>query len=262
MTTYPLEAGEAEAFVPASLAHLQNPPTLYLRWGSPREKERQRVIMDEEGATSFAQEAMRQELLRGMEELFGPADFAIWQPQAMSWWDARDSHAKEFENVPAAERPTFEFEGEARLIEYLEQIARDWRPYRLMQAANGAYSRTLAHAINAVIIERFENIDVPVTKAGRYLSFDCAQAVADKLDMMARDSGAEIVLRPAQELGLECMKRLYLDKEREGNSASPAPSDAIPHTSKTGTGETSGKSKASGRSKRTRATESAKPNTR
>ena len=262
MTTYPLEAGEAEAFVPASLAHISNPPTLYLRWGSPREKERQRRVMDEEGAISYADDAMRRELLRGMEELFGPEDFAIWEPQAKSWWDARDSYAKEFEKVSADERPPFEFEGEDRLVEYLEQIARDWRPYRLMQADNKAYGRALAHAINSVIVERFENIDVPIAKAGRYISFACAMAIADKLDTMAKGSSTEIVLRPSQELGIECMKRLFLDKEREGNSASPAPSEQIPDTSKTGTGARNGKSTASARSKRTRASSSGTRNTR
>ncbi|CDO34044.1 hypothetical protein [Novosphingobium sp. KN65.2] len=259
MTTYPLEAGEAEPFVPASLAHLPDPPTFYLRWGTPREKEQQRRVMDEEGAVMHAEEAMRGELLKGMRKLFSEEDFAAWEPVAKSWWDARDAHERENKDVPADEQEAFVFDREDMLIEILEQVARDWRPYRLMTADNNAYQRMLGHVINSVIIERFENVDVPVQKRGRYLTFDSARALAEKLDRLGREHAADAVLRPAQELGLECMKRLYLDKDAEKNSASPAPSDPTPDTSKTGAGEKSGSSKASARSKRTRAGASATP---
>lgn len=257
MTTYPLEAGEAEPFVPTSLAHLDNPPTFYLRWGTPREKEQQRRVMDEEGAVNWAEEAMRAELLRGMAQLLGAEDFAAWEPLAKSWWDARDVYDRENKAVPADEREEFVFEGQDALIEVLEQVARDWRPYRLMMADNNAHSRKLGPAINSVIIARVENFDAPIEKRGRYLSFDCVRDMAERLDKFGRDHAPDAALRPSQELGLECLKRLYLDKDAEKNSVSPAPSEPIPDTSKTGAGEMNGTSKASARSKKTRAAASA-----
>lgn len=258
MTTYPLEAGEAEPFVPASLAHMTNPPTFYLRWGTPREKEQQRRVMDEEGTTSYAAEAMRAELLRGMRELFTPEEFDTWQPQVKGWWDASDAYEGENKDVPAAEREPLVYEGQDLLVEVLEQVARDWRPYRLMQADNKAYQRALGHAINSAIVERFENLDVPQTKRGRYLTFDAMLLVADRLDKLAVKEAPGALLRPSQELGIECMKRLFLDKAAEGNSDSPVPSDPTPDTSRTGTGVKAGKSTASAPSRKTRARASAK----
>lgn len=257
MTTYPLEAGEAEPFVPASLAHLPDAPTFYLRWGTPREKEQQRRVADEEGLTHWAEDSMRSEMLRGMKELLSPDDFALWEPQAKGWWDALEVYGQENKDVPATEREPFVFEGQDLLTEVLEQLARDWRPYRLMEADNKAYQRGLGHAINSVIVERFENFEAPAVKRGRYLTFDCVRDLTDRLDKFGREHAAGTQLRPAQELSLECMKRLFLDKEREGNSASPAPSDPIPDTSKAGTGAASGRSTGSARSKKTRATASA-----
>jgi hypothetical protein len=262
MTTYPLEAGEAEPFVPASLAHLTNPPTFHLLWGTPREKEQQRRVADEEGLVHWADASMRAEILRGMKALFSPDDFATWEPQAKGWWDALDLYQQENAGVPAAERAPFVFEGQDTLTEVLEQIARDWRPYRLMEADNKAYQRGLGPAINSVIITRFENFDAPVARRGRYLTFDCVRELADRLDKFGRDFAPGAPLRPSQELSMECMKRLFLDKERVGNSASPAPSDPTPDTSKAGTGATNGKSTGSGRSRKTRATGSATRNGR
>lgn len=262
MTTYPLEAGEAEPFVPASLAHLENPPTFLLRWGTPREKEHQRRVMDEEGAITYTSEAMRAELLRAMRELFTPEEFDTWQPQVKGWWDAVDAYDAENKDVLPADRVPLVYEGQDIMQEVLEQLARDWRPYRLMQADNNEYNRKLNHAINSVIVASFENFDAPLTKRGRYLTFDCLLDVADRLDKFARKHAPSEGMRPSQELSLECMRRLFLDKASVGNSASPVPSDVTPDTSKTGTGGTSGKSRASARSRQTPARSSRKPSGR
>ncbi len=259
MTTYPLEAGEAEPFVPASLAHLPNAPIFYLRWGTPREKEQQRRIMDEEGAILWGEEPMRDELLRGMKELFSPEDFSIWEPKAKEFWDAVDLYAKENKDVPHEDREEFAFEDQELIIETLEQLSRDWRPYRVMQADNNQYQRLLAPAIASVIIERFEGLDAPMCKRGRYLTFDSVRAAFDKLDTFGRQHAPGASVRPSQEVQTQCLMRLYLDKDVEKNFASPVPSDATPDTSKTGTGEQNGQSKGSAPSKRTRATKSPTP---
>ncbi|MGF7152614.1 hypothetical protein [Novosphingobium gossypii] len=258
MTTYPLEAGEAEPFVPASLEHLTNPPTFFLRWGTPREKEQQRRVMDEEGAVTYASETMRAEILRGMRELLGPEDFDLWQPQVKGWWDAVDAYEAENKDVPVAERDPLVYEDQDVVSEVLEQIARDWRPYRLMQADNNEYQRKLHHAINSAIVVSFDNLDTAVIKRGRYLTFDCLLNVADRLDKYGAKHAPGSALRPSQELSIECMKRLFLDKASEGNSDSPVPSEATPDTSKTGTGEKNGKLTGSARSRKTPARSSAK----
>lgn len=257
MTTYPLEAGEAEPFVPASLEHLTNPPTFHLRWGTPREKEQQRRVMDEEGAANWSSEAMRTEMLRGMRELFSAEDFDIWQPQIKAWYDALDAHESANRDVPPAEREPIVYDGQDVLTEVLEQLARDWRPYRLMEADNRAYQRALGPAINSVIIDRIENFDFAVVRKGRYVTFDCARLLSEQLDKFGREHAPDAALRASQELSVECMKRLFLDRDAEKNSGSPVPSDPTPDTTKTGTGEKAGTSKASAPSKKTRARSSA-----
>lgn len=262
MTTYPLEAGEAEPFVPASLAHLPNAPTFYLRWGTPREKEQQRRLLDEEGASLWDESVLREELLNGMKALFSSEEFQEWEPRAKEFWDAVDTYEKENEDVPPIDREPFVFEGQSLILETLEQIARDWRPYRIMQADNNQYQRLLLPAIASVIIERVEGLNVPMRKRGRHLTFDSVRLALDKLDKFGRDHAPKSSVRPSQEVQAECLKRLYLDKDAEKNFASPAPSDPTPDTSKDGTGETNGSSTASAPSKRTRATKSATRNGR
>lgn len=257
MTTYPLEAGEAEPFVPASLADMPDPPTFYLRWGTPRERERQRRVMDEEGAAFHDDASMRAELLRGMKALFSPEDFDTWEPHTKEWWDAIDAYAKEHNDTPRDERPAFEFEGSDMLTEVLEQLARDWRPYRLMIADNSSYNRLIGPAVSSAIIARYENLKTPPRKIGAHLTFDCIREVMEELDEVGRKHFAEknetLLIRPARDLTTKCTLRLFLGKDAEKNSESPALSDQTPDTSKTGAGGQTGKSKASARSRKTRA---------
>ncbi|MBB4859631.1 hypothetical protein HNO88_002960 [Novosphingobium chloroacetimidivorans] len=260
MSTYPLEAGEAEPFVPASLRDLPDlphPPTFFLRWGTPREKERMRRILDEEGCTLYSEEAMRAEILRGMKDLFSAEDFATWEPAVKAWWDANDQFTAQNAKLPVDEREEWFYEGEQLIVEVQEQIARDWRPYRLMNADNNAYRRTQGHAINAVVIERYENLDAPIKKAGRYLDYNCAVLIIEALDKLSAKHAPDAPVRASSELGIECLKRLFLDRDAEKNSVSPAPSDKTPLSSKTGAASTSGKSRASARSKKTREASSA-----
>lgn len=253
MRKYPLEAAEPEAFTPASLKDIENAPVLHLRYGTPRDREQQRRVMDEEGAVMHTDQAMRDELIKGLRELLGD-EAGQWEAEARSFWDAQEAFEKEVADIPEAERPKFAFENEDLLMEVLEQVARDWRPFRRMQADNNAYSRFLGHAMNSVIIVGVENLDVEIKRVGKYVSFDTAMAIADKLDTIARDHKISTGIRPSQELGLECIGRLHIGKERAGNSASPAPSEPTPESSKTGTEPEAGPSQAPARSKRTRAT--------
>lgn len=243
MTTYPYEAGEAERFVPPSLAHLDNPPTFWLRQGTPREKRRQRRMMDEEGLRTHDQASLRDEMLRGMKELFSAEDYAAWQPKAKEYWDAQDAFAEEHKNTPPDDVPDFVFDDELVLIEVLNQVGKDWRPVRIMTADNREANRMIPDVVNSVIIARFENIDVePVFYAG-FLTMDCAAELTEALEALEIDDPAKV--SPALELRAECLMRLYLGKGREKNSSSPPPSSATPDSLKTGTASKAGKSKAS-----------------
>lgn len=270
MTTYPHEAGEAEPFVPASLAHLENPPTFYLRWGTPREKSEYRSILRREGRIQHSQEEHRDAVLAGMRALFSPEDVERWEPLTKEWWDAIDSHLKDLaearqalpENPSEADLeslPKFVFEGDDLIKETLERISLDWPRCRILRDDDLRWAEDEPYAVNAVIITQIENLDIELVRerGSKYLAFDCAAAINEALYWAGRDGGIDEPGKAVAELNRECQLKLFLGKRRAKNSDSPAPSDLTPDTSKTGAGETSGKSKGSARSRRTRAASSA-----
>jgi len=235
---YPQEAGIAEEFIPASLRDLDglpNPPKFYLRWGTPRDKENMRWLLDEEGCIVHSEEAMRAEMMKGLPEILGADDATIWAPAIKEWWDANDQYQKENANLDPKDIPDWEYEGEDRIEAVLEEVARGWAPYRRMNAQNNQFRRMQGHAITASIVEGFENLDIPIgKKRGRYLSLDVAMAIADEIDRLRLTHNPASDRRPAQELGQECVTRMFSTKEALGNSVSPAPSEANPDASPTG----------------------------
>lgn len=249
--TYPYERGEAERFVPSAFAEMKDPPTFWLRYGTTREKRRQRRMMDEEGLRLHDTDAIRRELLAGMEALLSEKDYAEWQPRAKQFWDASDSFAKEYEGIPAADVPKFTYEDEKPVKEVLNQIGRDWHPYRLMIADNRETNRTLPAITVSLIVERFENLDVEVMKEGKYLSLDTADEILEALSVATPKDLPKDQVAPSDELQSECLIRMYLGKDREKNSASPPPSPPTQSTTATGKESEAGTSKASATSTET-----------
>ena len=258
--TYPYEAGEAERFVPAAFAGADNPPTFWLRWATPREKRAFRRLLELEGLRQHDVADQREELIKGMKDKLTPEEFAKWQPRAKEYWDSSDDHAREVTEFrrenPGAKRdewPKFELDGADEVVAVLDQIGRDWPAFRMMMADNREMQSVSPDLINAVIIERYENLPVRADMEGRHLSYLCAATLAEALDKEGRKIKREPgVLDPVSELYIETMKRYALDKEAEKNSPSPPPSSRTPTDTK-GNGEasTAGKSKASATSKKT-----------
>ena len=261
--SYPYEAGEAERFVPPALAHIENPPVFWLRWGTMREKARHRRIMDEEGLRRHDHQALFAELDRGVEALLSDDECAHWLPKIKSWRDAQDSFAEEHRDVPADDWPDFTFEDGEAIEAILNQIASDWRPYRLLVADNKQTDRMLPDIILSVIIDRFENLpDVQLEKYGQYLTLDCAMQVSEAMLLLAHEHQIpDDNVQPRTELNAECTKRLYLTKERVKNLESPPPSSPNPSDTKNGTDAKDGPSKASATSRKTRARSSRKTTT-
>ena len=272
MTTSPHEAGEAEPFVPASLRHLPDPPTFYLRYGTPREKSEVQSILRLEGRTTHTQEAHRAALIDGMKNLMTEDEFMEWEPRIKEFWDASEAYAKELTEARNAlganptddeieALPKFEFEGKESVVEVMDGVSREWHRCRVLRNDEIRWREDHPVAMRSVIVTGVENLDVELIHErrgrARYLTFDCALAIAEKLYWFATDAKVESPMDAVAELDLQCQLNLYLGEERAKNSASPVPSDPTPDTSKTGTGETAGKSKVSARSRKTRATASA-----
>jgi len=237
-TKYPHEVGVAEEFTPESLRDLPglpNPPKFYLRWGSPRDKEHMRWLLDDEGCVVHSEHAMREEIVKGLPMILGRDDGIIWEATVREWWDAADEFQKEHALTDPKDMPEWTYEGEDRIEAVLEEVAREWAPYRRMNAQNNQFRRMQGHAINAAIIEGFENVDIELPKKrGRYLTLDVAMLIADAIDKLRLTHNPGSDARPAQQLGRECVTRMFSTKEALGNSVSPAPSEATPVASQTG----------------------------
>lgn len=270
MTTYPLEAGE-RAFVPASLAHLKNPPTFILRDGTPREKAEHLSILRLDKKRQHSTEVMRAALFEGLEALSSPAEFAAWESRLREFFDAADQYEKELAEAIAAlpedateeERlalPSFEFEGRKEVLECIDGVQSEFDKCLRLEDDNVRFRMAQPHAIAATIVVAVHNLDVELVhdRHGKYLTMDCAMEIADALLRFGAAQRLPNAGKPVTELNTECQLALFLGKHRAKNSASPVLSDPAPDPSKTGTGETDGKSKASATSARTPARASRK----
>lgn len=262
-TTYPLEAGE-RAFVPASLAHLKNPPTFILRDGTPREKAEHLSILRLDKKRHHSTEAMRDALFEGLAQLSTPEEFGEWEPRIREFFDAADQHDKELSEAIAAlpedatdedraSLPTFEFEGKAEVLACIDGVQSEYQKCLILDNDNMRFRMAQPHAIAAVVIVDVHNLDVDLVRdrQGKYLTMDCAMEVAEALVLAAAKERVASPPLAVAELNEECQLSLFLGKRRAKNSASPVPSDPAPDHSKTGTGATDGKSKASGTSAKT-----------
>lgn len=245
--TYPYESG-TEKYVPPALRHLgDKAPAFWLRWGTAREKRHQRRMASEEGITLWDEQAQHDELINGMKVLFSEAEAAEWEAKARGLWDAQDAYLAEYKLVEPADRPEFEYDEMDLILEVLERVGRDHRPYRKMLADNTEGNRDLADIFVAVIVDRFDNLDAPDDKEGGYLTFDATLELLDRLEIFGRkhpDPKAPDAERAnaAKELRQECLRRLFLDKDAEKNSPSPPTSELTPSDMNDGAASTSGQS--------------------
>lgn len=257
---YPYEAGEAEQWTPPSLEDMDSPPVFWIRWGTTREKRRQKRIMREEGLRTHSDEALRDETLIGMKELLGEKDFGIWLPRVKQYWDAIDAWSREQAELEVEDRTPFKYDDADAVEEVLAQVRKDWRPYCVMRADIAEVNDLMPSIINSVMIEKVEGLDdialeFERTRHGSYLTLESAEALAETLEVMAFDrnikAGGD---HPVTQLNAKCVTRLYLPKAAEKNSASPPPSAQSPSDTKdSGAASKDGTSKASGRSRKTRA---------
>lgn len=247
---YPYEKDDIEVFVPQSLQSLENPPTFHLRPGTGREKKHFRRLAVEEGLRNHGNDRIRQELLNGLKAFSTESEYFEWEPRIKALWDAGDQYNEEHKETPVEDLPPFTHPDQDVVEKVLAAVKRDWRPLRVMAADNIAFTESLPCLTGSLIIVKYENVDVPVRKDGKYLSIDCVEAIADWLEEFAEENNIEG--SPASELDIACLLKMNFTKAQEKNSASPSPSPKDQKNLKSGEESTDGKSKASASSKKTR----------
>lgn len=264
----PLEASEELCFTPASLKDLGDAaPSFTLRAVTSREKRHLRRLHVEEEVVFHQEEALRSEILHGLATLWRelPKE-EVDQHIGMvrDYWSAldewkvqRDAHDKEQAGQSEPQPfPAFAYDPEIAdgVRDLLANVSSSWRPYRKMIADNADFPELMMPLTVAVCVKSWARLEAKAVRERGYFTPATAEALATALAKFEKANGLPQGVAWA-ELFIACNKRMYLDEDEEKNSASPSPSETTPPASNpTSTSEPDGKSPASARSKKTRAT--------
>ena len=254
MASIPYEASEILRFTPASLAEIDNPPVFRLRAASRRERRRYDRLMIEEGLRRHDKEAMRAELLRGLRELSSDDEFETWEVLLRQHWDARDEYDEALSGEEA-ETPEFTPPGpsEEEIARVMRGIHENWAPLRKMAADNLIFNREAPALLISVVLAGWSRISTPFASREGSIPLDTIDALDRDLAQLEKDHD----LKQGQafvQLYIEATSRMFLSKEAEKNSSSPAPSPTGQPISNSGAESTAGTSKASAISTSTPAT--------
>lgn len=238
----PVEASDTLAFIPSSLAEIEKPPVFTLRAITERDRRFFRRMQTEEGVDAHSDKAIRDATRSELKRLWSPEDFEVGIARLEAYWHAVDDWALQRKDDPDLK---FEFDPAERedIDELSDRLAQASPVLRRMQADNedAAYMRPLIFVATAV--ERFDNLDVKLQRAGGYLSLECAVAIRKELRALGEANKLDLADLPFLELMGACAKRFRIGEDAEKNSASPSLSGSDPQNS-SGKDGTSGKSHA------------------
>lgn len=250
----PLEASETLAFIPDSLANMEEAPRFTLRTITTRDTRFLRRLNREEGVSRHSEEAQRAEILNGLKDLWTPEAFEEHKPVLEAYWEAWDQFQLQRADDPEL-RWAYDREIERAIHELIERVTDAWAPLRRMIADNLEATELTPLLMMAVAVKSWAGLAVPRDLDRGYITLDCAERLRDALTAFAEPHlGKDKASLPAQELFIAAVQCFRLDEDVEKNSASPSPSETTQTTSGTGKGKTAGKSPASASSTTTRET--------
>lgn len=233
----PLEASERLAFTPPSIAKVDGAPVFYLRAATTREKRFRRRLLSEEGTAYHNEQTQREEVLKALRtKLWGEEKFATHKQPLLDYWSALDDFRAQRKDNPDLEW-SYDPEIEDAVITLLRDVESVWQPLGRMRADNADFNEIFLAATVAVVVERFTGLDCTARKDRGYLTIDCVDELAQKLNRFAtKNAPGEVDANLAGniawlELVNACSSRMSLDEEEEKNSASPSPSETIPAAS-------------------------------
>lgn len=253
----PLEASEALAFTPSSIASLPGAPAFTLRAATPREKRMYRRFMLEEGLRLHSEDAIRAEVRAGLKAMWSDESFDQHMPMVEDYWSALDDFVLQRKDHPDI-KWSYDPDLERAIGELIMRIEDAWKPLRLMRADNADFSEMTLPIMVAVVVSNFTGIDVAHRVDRGYLTLQAAENIREALSKFEKVHAKEHGLTPGTawlELFTACSRRMYLDEDEAGNSESPSPSSTPPElSSEPITSGTDGKSPASASSTETPAT--------
>ncbi len=256
MQRIPAHAEETKTFTPAALLNEKAPPKFVLKAVSRREREAMQYAMAEEGLVQFNDERMREVAIEEFCRLWkcDPQDEKI--ERIRTYWQALDEYVDqaranrlEIEEATAAgdDPPPplgdFSHPDEKEIDGLMERLDEASPTVRKMRVSNVRFQRELSRFAVAHAVTDWTGLPTPPQFEAGLLSLESVVALSEELaEQFGKEKGGIAFL----ELSMEAIRRIYLDKDAEKNSSSPAPSQPTPQATKEpGSAETNGSSPAS-----------------
>lgn len=249
MTKYSHEAGELVDYTPDSLANIAAPPVFRLRPATERDKRLIKKLIFKEGLVRHSDQALRDEMLRGLKALWSENIFTENEGRLRAYWDALDQYEAHVAGIPFADRPAFEHADSTAMDELSERVRRSWGPLRDMGADNAEFDEVWPKLIASVVIAGWSGLNASYSREDGMVTMEAMEAAREaltSLEVQAAADKVEGIAFPGSaflELITRAIGMFQLSKGEEKNSVSPSKSDPPPSTLKK-----AGRDKASGSS--------------
>lgn len=256
----PTEAVE-RGFTPPSLRNLPSPPVFHLRYGTRRDRDRFGELLVEEGLRHNSSDVIRNVTEAGLRALWDEEQFNTHIGRIKAYWEAVDQHGKALAAAQPNQEVPFVFDAtEAAAIQkLLSDVSDNWPPLRRLAAQNLTYSRHAPVAMLCIVLTGWDGISVPYGRSAGIVTLDKLEELGEALEKIETEHAGRIegigdVGTALLQLSAEAGKRLFLSKEEEKNSPSPAPSSVTQEPMSTGKASEPGPSKEQAISEPTPAT--------
>lgn len=180
-------------FTPATLAGLSAPPVFMLKAGTRRDRDRFSHSLMREGLKFHGREALRQELVTGLQHLWSEEDFAAEMPRIRALWTALDEHDRANAHLDQSAEFTFDPSERARIEKLIDRAHQAWQPLREAAADNATYARLFPHIAASHLIAGWSGIDLPFRREPGHLSLDVIERLETALGKVEDQARADQV---------------------------------------------------------------------
>lgn len=229
MTRYPVEASEIQRYTPESLANLPSPPVFLIKPATRREKRLHQRLILESGLSRHTDASIREEMIRGLAELWSPDQFAEYEPRIRDYWNALDQWLARVAKLPPEERikEVFEHPDQVAVDEVISRIYKIWQPLLVMVADNIEFREQAPMLTLSCMLTGWEHVGTPFVLTGNFVPLDTIEDIADWLGKLEADhqdiEGVQASGTAFAQLTLETGKALMLSEEERKNFDSPSP---------------------------------------
>jgi hypothetical protein len=216
----PVEVSEVLAFTPSEYENAEPRPVFVLRAASPRDRRHHTRLYRENGLVMYGKDAVRAEMLNGLKAEWTAEQFAMHEPVLRQFWDAQDDYALQVRDDPDLVW-SYDEEIERAVADLMERVEDAWPPLRRMAARNIECAELIVPVMLAAVVKNWSGFDHRRVLDRGYIEFECAIELAQKIEQRLGRTALS-------ELFVACSKRMRIDEETAGNSASGSPSGTTP----------------------------------